>query len=297
MLIHPENIFAPYQNFISYYEPLAKHTSFHIGGPAEIFITPKTIEQIRSLYRLCHRRRIPLKILGRGTNLLVNDRGVNNVVLNPQWFNIKRKGDERLIISAAYPLSKLINDTVKMGLSGLEPLVGIPGTMGGAVIMNAGGKYGQIADIIESVDIVDKAGRIKTLYAHKDELQFDYRYSNLKGKLISQTLIRLKSSNKSLIQKRIKEILNEKKRTQPLNAWSAGCIFKNQPCYSVGALIDRAGLKGVRVGGAEISAEHANFIVNNKNATANDVIQLINLVKKVVHKKFKIKPELEIELW
>lgn len=297
MLTSVKKIFGPYQDIIHYQEPLARHTSFHIGGPAEIFITPKTIEQIKSLYRLCCRQHIPLLILGRGTNLLVNDRGVKGVVLKSQWFNIERKGNERLVVSAAYPLPKVISDATKMGLSGLEPLVGIPGTLGGAVMMNAGGKYGQIADVIESVNVINKDGRIKTFYARKGELQFDYRYSNLRNRLISEVVIRLKSSGTSSIQKRIKEIIDEKKKTQPLNDWSAGCVFRNQPCYSVGSLIDRAGLKGVSIGGAKVSTKHANFIVNEKNAKASDVMNLIKMIKKTIRKKFKVNLKLEIEVW
>jgi UDP-N-acetylmuramate dehydrogenase len=297
MLTSVKNIFAHYHNIVHYQETLARHTSFHIGGPAEIFITPENIEQIKSLYRLCCREHIPLFILGRGTNLLVNDRGVKGVVLKSQWVNIDRKGDERLIVSAAYPLPKLINDAVKMGLSGLEPLVGIPGTLGGAVMMNAGGKWGQIADVIEAVNVINKDGRIKTLYARKGELQFDYRYSNLKNRLISEAIIKLKSSDSQRIRKRINEILAEKKKMQPLNDWSAGCVFRNQPCYSVGALIDRAGLKGVSIGGAKVSTKHANFIVNAKNATASDVMNLIKMIKKTIRKKFKVNLNLEIEIW
>ncbi|MFH1230785.1 MAG: UDP-N-acetylmuramate dehydrogenase [Planctomycetota bacterium] len=308
-----KNIFAHCQDIVHYQEPLANHTSFGIGGRAEIFVTPKTLQQLREIYRLCHKKRIPIYILGKGTNLLVNDRGVKGVVLKSQWFNIERKGDERLIVSAAYPLPKLINDATKMGLSGLEPLVGIPGTLGGAVVMNAGGKWGQIADVIDSVNVINKDGRIKTLYARKGELQFDYRYSNLAPKgfggrkellsscrqniLVSEVVIRLKSSGTGAIRKRIKEILDEKKMTQPLNARSAGCVFRNQPCYSVGALIDRAGLKGVSVGGAKVSTKHANFIVNDGNAKASDVMQLIKIIKKTIRKKFKVNLGLEIEVW
>ena len=297
MLTRAKKIFGSYQDIVRYQEPLARYTSFHIGGPAEIFITPKTLTQTQSVYRLCCRHHIPLLILGKGTNLLINDRGVRGVVLKSQWFNIERKGDERLIVSAAYPLPKLINDAAKMGLSGLEPLAGIPGTLGGAVMMNAGGKWGQIADVIESVSVINQDGRIKTFHALKGELQFDYRYSNLRNRLISEAVIRLKSSNTGSIRKRIKEILDEKKKTQPLNARSAGCVFKNQPCYGVGALIDRAGLKGMNVGGAKVSIKHANFIVNDRNAKASDVMKLIKIIKKTIRKKFKVNLELEIEIW
>jgi UDP-N-acetylmuramate dehydrogenase len=275
---------------------MSKHTTFHIGGRARVFITPKNLSQTQEIYRLCHRKKLPIYILGKGSNILVKDKGIKSVVIKPEWQTLKREGN-KVTVSSAYPLSRLVNESAKMGLSGLEPLAGIPGTVGGAVVMNAGGKYGQIADVIESVQVINKNGMTKTFRASKGELYFDYRYSNLRNKLVSEVSIKLKLSTPEKVRRCIKEILTEKKRTQPLNAWSAGCVFKNQPCYSVGALIDQAGLKGTACGGAKVSTKHANFIVNTGNAKAKDVLGLIDIIKRTVCEKFKVNLKLEIERW
>ena len=292
MKLNLKNLFAPYKDIVRYNEPLAKHTSFHIGGRAEVFITPRNLAQLSGIYRLCCQKKIPIHILGRGTNLLVNDRGVKGVVLKPEWMNLERKGN-RIAVSSAYPLARLVQDSVKMGLSGLEAMVGIPGSVGGAVVMNAGGKYGQIGDVVKSVRVITRDGRIKTV----NKIRFAYRWSNLKGELLAEVTLQLKPSTLIAVSSRIKAILNEKKQTQPLADWSAGCVFTNPVHYSAGALIDKAGLKGLTIGGAKISTKHANFIVNTGKAKARDVLKLIDIIKKTIRKKFNIDLQLEIEKW
>src|SRR3989339_778025 len=138
MKLSLKKLFAPYKDIVRYNEAMAKHTSFHIGGRVEVFITPKNLSQLSQIYRLCCQKKIPIHILGRGTNLFVSDRGVKGVVLKSEWMNLDRKGN-KITVSSAYPLSRLVQESAKMGLSGLEPLVGIPGSVGGAVVMNAGG--------------------------------------------------------------------------------------------------------------------------------------------------------------
>lgn len=285
-------IFAPYKNIIRYNEPLAKHTSFHIGGRAEVFITPRNLVQLSQIYRVCCQKKIPIHILGKGTNLLVSDRGVRGVVLKPDWMNRERKGN-KIAVSPAYPLARLVQESVMMGLSGLEPLVGIPGSVGGAVVMNAGGKYGQIADVVKSVKVVTKDGRIKTV----NRIRFAYRWSDLKGRLVSEVTLQLKPATPAAVSSRIRAILNEKRQTQPLADWSAGCVFTNPARYSAGALIDKTGLKGMTIGGAKISTKHANFIVNTGEAKASDIAKLINIIKRTVRKKFGVNLQLEIEKW
>jgi UDP-N-acetylmuramate dehydrogenase len=296
MLATLKKLLAPYRDIVEYREPLKGFTSFRLGGPAAACIAPKTIAQLQDIYELLNRNNVPIFILGKGSNLLVRDKGVKGVVLRAESRGFKTIGNE-LVVSAGYPLQSLVIDTMRLGLSGLEPLVGIPGTIGGAVRMNAGGKYGDISRIVESVWIVDKKGKIESLAKAENELQFAYRSSNLQGKLISDVIIKLASSDAEKVNSRIREILDEKRVTQPLDEWSAGCVFKNPPNQSAGALIDQAGLKGHTSGGAQVSAKHANFIVNTGTATSKDVLKLISLIKKRVKRKFNIELELEIEIW
>lgn len=303
-----KKILEPYGDIVRYKEPLSEHTSFHIGGRAEALVRPKNPLQMAGIYKLCRMRKISLHILGRGTNILVCDDGVKGVVLQPEWMSLERKGNE-VVVSPFYPLARLIMESSGMGLSGLEPLVGIPGSVAGAVVMNAGGKYGQMADVVKSVRIITKDGRIKTV----NKIRFAYRWSNLKERLITEVTLQLKPSTSAAVRSRIGEILREKKQSQPLSDWSAGCVFANPASHrvpmpsdagrfvrehrSAGALIDRAGLKGLIVGGAKISPKHANFIVNTGQAKARDVIKLIDIVRKMVKKKFRINLGLEIETW
>jgi len=296
MKLSLKKLFAPYKDIVRYNEPMSKHTSFHIGGRAEVFITPMDLSQLSQIYRLCCKKKISIHILGRGTNLLVGDKGVKGVVLKPEWINLERKGNT-ITVSAAYPLARLVQESAKMGLSGLEPLVGIPGSVGGAVVMNAGGKYGQMADIVKSVWVITKDGRIKTISKQGNGIKFTYRWSNLKGRLVGEVTLQLKPATPAAVSSRIRAILNEKRQTQPLADWSAGCVFTNPARYSAGALIDKAGLKGFSIGGAKISTKHANFIVNIGKAKAADVKKLIDIIRKTVLKKFGVNLELEIERW
>lgn len=289
-----KNIFSPYKDIVRYNVPMSEYTSFHIGGPAEVFITPRNLSQLSDVYRLCRKKKIPMRILGKGTNLLVNDRGVPGVVLKLEWLGVERKGNQ-VTVSSAYPLARLVQDSAKMGLSGLESLVGIPGSVGGAVVMNAGGKYGQMADIVKSVRVIAKDGRIETV--NRNRIRFAYRWSSLKGRLVGQVTLKLKPAKSPAVRSRIRAILSEKKQTQPLADWSAGCVFTNPARYSAGALIDKSGLKGVRSGGAMVSLRHANFVVNTGRAKAADVKRLIDIIRKTVYNKFKVNLRLEIEIW
>jgi len=295
MKVIPKKIFAAYKNIVRYNELMSKHTSFHIGGWADVFIRPGNLMQLSEIYRLCSTKKIPVCILGKGTNLLVSDRGIRGVVIKPEWRSLERQGN-RITVSSAYPLARLVQESARLGLSGLEPLVGIPGSVGGAVVMNAGGKYGQMADLVKSVRIITKGGRIKTV-KKGNGIKFAYRCSNIKGKLVGDVTLQLNPSNSGMIRSRIDEILNEKKQTQPLADWSAGCVFANPSRYSAGALIDKAGLKGLSLGGAKISPKHANFIVNTGKASARDVMNLANIIKRIIRKKFGVNLRLEIELW
>jgi UDP-N-acetylmuramate dehydrogenase len=294
MLARLKRLLSPYADIIKYKEPLNRHTTFKIGGIAPVYINPRTINETQDVYALLNKNKIPLHFIGLGSNILIKDKALKGVVLKSANRGVKAIGPD-LIVSAGYPLQRLVSDASNMGLSGLEPLVGIPGTVGGATIMNAGGKYGDFSRLIQSVWTIDADGKIKD-YA-KEELPFGYRTSGLRGQLVSDVIIRLEPSDSGRVRQRAKEILDEKRAAQPLSDWSAGCVFKNPANHSAGALIDHSGLKGKSIGGAQVSTKHANFIINTGEAKAGDVLKLINLIKRTVKRRFNIDLELEIEIW
>ncbi|MFH1228771.1 MAG: FAD-binding protein [Planctomycetota bacterium] len=312
---------------VRFNEPMNLQTTFRIGGPAEVFIVPQTMHQLRAAYNLCLDYDIPVRILGEGSNLLVSDKGIKGAVIKITNRELERKGNI-ITAGAGYPLPVLIARTVRMGLSGLEALAGIPGSLGGAVAMNAGGisgsstkgsylphypgysphkcgtacglaagKHGNIGNLVKSILALDKSG--KPVRLDKEDLGFGYRTSNiLKQGLIAYLItLELRKEPADKIIKRLTGIIKEKRADQPLSARSAGCVFKNPTGQSAGALIDQAGLKGKSAGHAMVSPKHANFIVNIGKAKASEVIRLINLVKKTIYKKNKIKLELEIQVW
>lgn len=281
---------------VRFNEPMNLQTTFRIGGPAEVFIVPQTIHQLQAAYNLCRSHKTPVHVIGDGSNLLVSDKGVRGAVIKITNREFIRRGS-LITVGAGYRLPALITRTMKLGLSGLETLAGIPGTIGGAVAMNAGGKYGNISDTLKSVTVMDKQGNIRIL--KKPDIKFGYRTSGIlkAGHIVYMVTLGLKKSRPATIRKRLSAILRAKRATQPLAAWSAGCVFKNPSKLSAGALIDQAGLKGKTIGNAMVSPKHANFIVNSKNARASDVRRLINLVKKTIYKKYGIKLGLEIQIW
>ncbi|MFA5794166.1 MAG: UDP-N-acetylmuramate dehydrogenase [Candidatus Brocadiia bacterium] len=281
---------------VRFSEPMNLQTTLRVGGPAEVFIVPQTMFQLRAAYNICLDNNIPVRILGEGSNLLVSDKGVKGVVIKITNRELERKGTI-VNVGAGYPLPVLIARTVRMGLSGLETLAGIPGNLGGAVAMNAGGKYGNIGPLVKSVLALDKNGQAARL--NNRDLWFGYRTSNIlrKGYIAYLITLQLKKEPAKKIISRLTGIMKDKRSGQPLAAWSAGCVFKNPAGKSAGALIDQAGLKGKAVGGAMVSAKHANFIVNTGKARAADIQRLINLVKKTIYNKYRIKLELEIQNW
>lgn len=291
------NIFSGLEAIVTKDCPLADFTWFGMGGPAEYLVKPKTYEHLSEVAKRCTENNIPMKVIGFGSNLLIRDEGVKGAVIKLEGdiFSQKKFEGEILTVGASANIGKLVLDCVKKELSGLEALTGIPGSVGGAVRMNAGGNFGDIGSVTESVTLMDFKGNIyeKT----KPELVFDYRQSNIQAKFILAATITLAKSEPDSILKTIKEIWMYKKNSQPLNTRNAGCVFKNPRGLSAGALIDRAGLKGVAVGGAQVSQKHANFIVANKGCKAADVEKLINLIKERVKQQFDAELELEIEIW
>jgi UDP-N-acetylmuramate dehydrogenase len=290
-------LFSGLEKIVEKNQPLAKETWYGLGGPADYFVRPENVEQLVQVVSRCNENEIPIYVLGYGSNLLVADEGVRGVVcqLKSDNFSQMKFDKEQVTAGAGVELSRLLLTCAKKGLSGLEPLTGIPGSIGGAVRMNSGGNFGDIGTAIESVTLMGEDGNI--FEKRKPELQFDYRQSNITAKFILEARMNLTAGDPEQITKTIKEIWVFKKNNQPLNTINSGCIFKNPRGMSAGAMIDRAGLKGLVNGGAIVSEKHANFIIAQKGCTSKDVLRLIELVREKVRKQFNIELELEIEIW
>jgi len=280
---------------IKYNELLLKHTTFRIGGPAEVFVTPHDENDLKKILSFARSKGIKTFVIGRGSNLLVRDKGFDGIIIRiiePYFCNMRIDGTT-LKAGAGVSLSKLVVFACQNSLGGLEGLVGIPGTVGGALVMNAGYES-MIGDRVKKVRAIDKEGKLKTLSSKN--LKFGYRKSNLFEYIITEVEFQLKRIPKTNLIKICGQLMKLKKKTQPLDMHSAGCVFKNPQGeqFSAGEIIDFCGLKGKKVGDAEISRRHANFIVNTKSARSKDVMDLIKLVRETVKKRSGIALEQEI---
>ncbi len=275
---------------------LKNYTTFKIGGKAKYFFTAKTKEDLVKAIAAAKELKLPFFILGGGGNILVSDQGFKGIVIKIE--NTKYKiQNAKMIAEAGMPLGELTNILIKKGLSGLEWIVGIPGTVGGAVYGNAGAFGKSMEDVVREVEVLDSKN-LKIKKIKIKDCKFTYRSSIFKYKknlIVLSTKLRFKKRKKKEIENKIKKYLEYKKKNHPRDYFSAGSIFKNPIGQFAGELIEKAGLKGKRIGKAKISAEHANFIVNLGGASAKDVKKLINLAKKSVKKKFKINLEEEIQ--
>jgi UDP-N-acetylmuramate dehydrogenase len=291
------NIFNGLEEIVEQDHLLAPHTWYRLGGPADYFIRPRTTKELKDVVRRCNENHIPVYVMGRGSNLLVSDEGVRGTVirLEGEEFGRTEVQGEQVTAWAGAELSKLVFDCVEKGLSGVEALTGIPGSIGGAVRMNAGGHFGDIGSVIEAVTLMDLQGNV--FEKRKPELIFDYRSVNIRARFILNAQMKLTSADPEQILRTVKESWIYKKNTQPLNTRNCGCVFKNPPEGAAGALIDRAGLKGFQVGGAVISEKHANFIVARDGCTSRDVMQLIEAVRQRVRERFDVELQLELEIW
>jgi UDP-N-acetylmuramate dehydrogenase len=278
-------------------EPLAPYTWMKIGGPAQYFIEPRTVEELTAVVSVCHAEQIPVRLFGSGSNLLIRDEGVSGVVirLTGEEFSFVEVEGTTVRSGAAALLSQLISSSVREGLSGLETLAGIPGTVGGALHGNAGGSSGDISQFVHSVTVLTAKGEQFT--RTDDELTFGYRLSSINELAVLSAVFHLQQDDPDEIVRRMRKQWIMKKATQPLTFQSAGCIFKNPRGLSAGALIEQSGLKGTRMGGAEISDRHANFIVTHEEASFEDVFSLIELARTKVAEQFGADLELEIEIW
>lgn len=280
-----------------YNVPLKNYTSFKVGGVAEVFAEPGNISELREVLKFCKDEKKNIFVLGNGSNVLVGDGGVRGVVIHVGgvgFKNVKREGNY-VYSQAGVNLSYLVREAALWGLGGLEVLVGIPGTVGGAVIMNAGGKYGAISETLKCVTVMDFDGEIKK-YDCKD-IEFTYRGCNLNNQIIVEVGFMLKESKKEMIFERMDKMFSEKKERQPLSTFNAGCIFKNTKDYKAAELIEKAGLKGASVGGAMVSDRHSNFIINTGCASSDDIQDLMDMVKETVKERFDVTLTPEIQMW
>ncbi|MCS7081962.1 MAG: UDP-N-acetylmuramate dehydrogenase [Bacteroidetes bacterium] len=275
-------------------EPMARHTSLRIGGPADVFVVPRDKEDSAQIVEWLQSRAIPHFILGRGTNILVGDAGIRGVVVAIQdsleYLHIE---GARVTVGAGYSLPKLVLECLRRGLGGIEGLGGVPGSVGGAVIMNAGAYGVELFDYLLHVELIQEGRR---QIRRREQVRYGYRYTDLRGALVLEAVLELPAVDPEQALRRRQELLARRNATQPLELPNAGSVFKNPPGEYAGRLIEAAGLKGFRIGGAMVSDKHANFLVNTGSATAQDMRRLIEHVRQVVQERFGVELELEIEL-
>jgi len=276
---------------------MAQHTWFKLGGPARYFVQPRDKDELLEVVRRCHDNSVAMFALGTGSNILVADEGIDAVViqLSNDYFKQISVKDNEVRAGAGLPLSELVRVSAQQGLSGIECLVGIPGTVGGAVKINAGGRFGDIGNVAQSIKLMDSSGY--DFVRKRREIFFGYRMTNIMAKFILEVEFSLVDDDPDRIGRLIKEVWMLKKNSQPMSSRNAGCVFKNPRALSAGALIDKAGLKGYAVGGAQISEKHANFIIAKSGATTEDVLKLIGIMQQKVKDRFDVELELEIEYW
>lgn len=285
---------AGLRGMVRFNAPLREYTSFRIGGPADVLVEPADLQDLVDLVRQVHARKLSIFVLG-GTNLLVRDKGIRGVVVSlGKLRSIKEEPDSVLYAEGGTGMPTLIGYAIRRSLAGLEWAAGIPGTVAGCVVMNAGTRLGEMKDSVKAVRIVTPTGALRDCSAQ--EIAFSYRRAVLPAGIVAGVWLQLKPGVRSEIERVVKEYLRYRRDTQPLTLPSAGCVFKNPPNDSAGRVVEAAGLKGAHVGDAEVSAKHANFIVNRGHASAKDVLALIRKVKRQVTRQTGVHLELELKL-
>lgn len=278
--------------------PLAPHTWYRLGGPARWLIEPRDETELVGVLARCRDAGIRWRVLGQGANVLVRDEGFDGVVLRlvaPAFAQTVFDG-VRVIAGAGVDFPKLIREAVARGLIGLEALAGIPGTVGGVTRMNAGGKHGEVRQFVRSARVLEPSGDLRP--RDNAAIGFAYRRSELGGCIVVATEFELTEGDRDEALARHKRIWNEKYDTQPpVSARTAGCVFRNPTGHSAGRLIDQCGLKSARIGGAEVSPRHANFVVAHNGASARDVLSLIEHVQQQVQQRTGVSLETEVEIW
>ena len=302
---HLNTILTGFRSIVLFNEPMSRHTSFKIGGPAEALVFPKDEEDLSGMIRLARSQKVPLFMLGDGTNLLVRDKGMKGIVVSlssgiaGECFRdiipVKENADwVYLYAGAGVHLAALLKYTVKNGLSGFEFAAGIPGSLGGAVVMNAGSYGREMKDLLESVRVMDRDGSIAELPAR--ELSFHYRSAHIPGVAVVGAVLRLQRGDSEKIGMTIRENLLRKKETQPVGTPNAGSIFKNPEAMPAWKLIDSVGMRGASMGKAAVSERHTNFIINRGGANAKEVLSLIRRIGSKVERERGITLELEVRI-
>jgi UDP-N-acetylmuramate dehydrogenase len=278
---------------ISLNEKMAPFTTFRIGGVADYFVEPVDSQDVLNILRYLKKKDIPYYVMGNGSNVLISDEGIRGVVINLEsGFGYLKHENNKIVSGAGAKLAKFVDFCIQNGYAGVEMIAGIPATLGGALVMNAGAYGGEIADHVTEV-LVIKNDELKRL--SKDECGFAYRYSALRSTVILEGTFSLPKGNPVEISGVRKELMLKRNAAQPVEIPNAGCIFKNPAGNYAAKLIEECGLKGTSIGGAMVSPKHSNFIVNYDNATANDVIELIRLIRQKVREKTGIELELEVK--
>ncbi len=278
-------------------EPMSLHTSFKIGGPAQVLLIPKGPEELRSLLEQITLADVPYMIMGNGSNLLVPDVGIKGAVVKLcEGFKKSRVEGGFIVAEAGCLLSSLSNLALDASLTGLEFASGIPGTLGGAVFMNAGAYGGEMQHIVSSVTVLDKTGQMLTL--KRSELEFGYRWSSIqdKGYIVIEATLNLSIGDLEEMKKKLKELTEKRTSKQPLELPSAGSVFKRPVGFFAGQLIEEAGLRGLRHGDAQVSTKHCGFIVNLGKSNYEEVTKLIRTVQKIVYDQFGVRLETEIHI-
>ena len=277
-------------------EPLKKHTTYGIGGPADLMIFPKSKQDLIKVIEIINENKIQLTILGSGSNVLVSDDGIRGVVISLKN-SLKQieVADNILYAECGTMLGKIVKYAVKNDLIGLENLNGVPGTLGGALIMNAGAWGGEISENLVHVELINSKSEVKKI--QKKDLNFSYRQSSFdKDDILLSAKFNLKKADKNIIKENFMEAQSGRKKSQPLNKRSAGSLFKNPKNSSAGKLLDDAGLKGFSIGDAKISEKHANFFINDGNASSSDMLMLIKKAHQEVKDRFNVNLSLEVKL-
>ena len=277
-------------------EPMSKHTSFKIGGPAEIFIKINNVEELKLIIKISKQAEVPITVVGNGSNLLVSDDGIRGIVLKIEFDKIEIEESGKLKVGSGVKLAFLAQKCLKEKLEGFEFASGIPGTIGGAIRMNAGAHGSEMKDIVKKITCMTRDGKIQVI--SNEEAKFEYRNSifSQNDYIILEAEIQLRKGNPEEIRSKMDEYATYRKEKQPIEYPSAGSTFKRGNDFITAKLIDECGLKGYQIGGAQVSEKHAGFIINKGNATAEDVKQLMKYVEEQVYNKFgkKIEPEIEI---
>lgn len=277
-------------------EPMSKHTSFKIGGPAEIFVKINNVEELKLIIKISKQAEVPITVVGNGSNLLVSDDGIRGIVLKIEFDKIEIEESGKLKVGSGVKLAFLAQRCLKEKLEGFEFASGIPGTIGGAIRMNAGAHGSEMKDIVKKITCMTRDGKIQVI--SNEEAKFEYRNSifSQNDYIILEAEIQLRKGNPEEIRSKMDEYATYRKEKQPIEYPSAGSTFKRGNDFITAKLIDECGLKGYQIGGAQVSEKHAGFIINKGNATAEDVKQLMKYVEEQVYNKFGKKIEAEIEI-